>query len=58
MFENGDRVTNKLSGVKGSIIKVYKPTACEYQIMVKTDDGIQYHAPPVDWIRIKERGVK
>lgn len=58
MFEIGDRVINKWSGVKGNIIKVYKPTACEYQIMVKTDDGIQYRAPLVDRIRIKERGVK
>ena len=58
MFEVGDRVINKWNGVKGNIIKVYKPTACEYQIMVKTDDGRQYHAPLVDWIRIKERGVK
>ena len=29
MFEIGDRVINKWSGVKGNIIKIYKPTACE-----------------------------
>lgn len=39
MFEIRDRVINKWNGIKGTIIKVYKPTACEYQIMVKTDDG-------------------
>lgn len=58
MFEIRDRVINKWNGIKGTIIKVYKPTACEYQIMVKTDDGREYHAPLVDWIRIKEMGLK
>lgn len=58
MFEIGDRVINKWNGIKGIIIKVYKPTSCEYQIMVKTDDGREYHASLVDWIGIKERGVK
>ena len=54
MFEIGDRVINKWSGVKGNIIKIYKPTACEEQTMVITDDGRKYHAPTREWKLVQE----
>ena len=54
MFEIGDRVINKWSGVKGNIIKIYKPTACEEQTMVITDDGRKYHAPTKEWRLLQE----
>ena len=37
------------SGVIGRIIKIYTPTACEEQIMVKTRGGRKYHAPAIMW---------
>lgn len=54
MFEIGDRVINKWSGVKGNIIKIYKPTACEEQTMVITNDGRKYHAPTREWKLLQE----
>lgn len=57
-FNIGDRIICIESGVVGKCIKFYVPTACEEQTMVITNDGRKYHAPLVDWIRIKERGVK
>lgn len=54
MFEIGDRVINKWSGVKGNIIKIYKPTACEEQTMVITNDGRKYHAPTREWRLLQE----
>jgi len=44
-----DWVICSISGVIGQIIKFYKPTACEEQIMVKTRDERQYHAPKSTW---------
>lgn len=38
------------SGVIGEVIKFYKPTACEEQTLVRTDDGRQYHAPTKEWV--------
>lgn len=45
----GSRVICTESGVVGTIIKFYKPTASEEQIMVWTDDGREYHAPARTW---------
>lgn len=45
----GDYVICKSSGVIGHIINIYIPTACEKQVMVKTNDGRKYHAPYSDW---------
>lgn len=44
----GDRVICS-TGVKGTVIKIYRPTASEEQIMVRTDDGRMYHAPYHMW---------
>lgn len=54
MFKIGDRVINKWSCVKGNVIKIYKPTACEEQTMVITDDGRKYHAPTREWRLLQE----
>lgn len=48
-FYIGERVICSESGVIGDIIKFYKPTASEEQIMVRTLDGRQYHAPTKTW---------
>lgn len=48
-FFIGERVFCSESGVIGDIIKFYKPTASEEQIMVKTLDGREYHAPVSMW---------
>ena len=45
----GDRVMCMVSGVRGVIIKIYTPTACAMQIMVRTYDGRLYHAPYSMW---------
>ena len=41
----GDKVVCIESDVKGIVVKLYYPTACEEQTMIKTDDGRLYHAP-------------
>lgn len=46
----GDRVVCN-TGVRGIVIKKYRPTASEIQLMVKTDDGREYHAP-ISWWRL------
>lgn len=38
------------SGVVGRVLRFYKPTACEEQTMVMTEDGREYHAPTSTWI--------
>lgn len=48
-FHIGERVICSESGVIGDIIKFYKPTASENQIMVRTLDGQKYHAPKRTW---------
>jgi len=48
-FYIGERVICSESGVVGDIIKFYKPTASEEQIMVRTLDGLEYHAPARTW---------
>ncbi len=49
IFYIGERVICSESGVIGDIIKFYRPTASEEQIMVKTLDGRKYHAPARTW---------
>lgn len=41
----GDKVICCESGVVGTVVKKYFPTACEEQTMIKTADGRLYHAP-------------
>ena len=41
----GDKVICCESGVAGTVVKKYFPTACEEQTMIKTADGRLYHAP-------------
>lgn len=48
-FFIGERVICSVNGVVGDIIKFYTPTACEKQIMVRTLDGRNYHAPISMW---------
>lgn len=48
-FYIGERVICSESGIVGDIIKFYKPTASEEQIMVRTLDGRKYHAPARTW---------
>lgn len=45
----GDYVICEESGVKGTVVRRYVPTACEEQIMVETNDGREYHAPARMW---------
>ena len=53
-FEVGDRVICSESGVIGKVLRFYKPTACDEQTLVQTDDGRQYHAPTNTWSRTNE----
>ena len=48
-LQRGDWVICTESNVVGRITKFYKPTACEEQIMVITQDGRKYHAPARTW---------
>lgn len=48
-FYIGERVICSENGVVGDIVKFYKPTASEEQIMVRTLDGRKYHAPVRTW---------
>ena len=49
VFSIGERVICSESGVIGDIVKFYRPTASEEQIMVRTLDGRKYHAPARTW---------
>ena len=53
--EKGNRVICVRSGVVGTVVKKYCPTACAEQTMVRTDDGRLYHAPSVEWRVMYER---
>ena len=48
----GDKVIHIPTGVIGTVIKFYTPTASCEQTMVHTDDGRDYHAPTSEWARI------
>lgn len=45
----GQRVICTESGIIGDIVKIYKPTGAEEQIMVNVADGRKYHAPARTW---------
>lgn len=47
----GDRVFCLASGVRGTIVKIYTPTASAQQIMVRTVAGRLYHAPYSTWVK-------
>lgn len=51
----GDRIICRTTGVTGTCVKFYRPTASEEQIMIRTDDGRLYHAPKHLWIKHPER---
>lgn len=49
-FNIGDIVWCIETGVRGEIIKLYRPTGAEEQVMIETDDNRgQYHAPKSLW---------
>ncbi len=48
----GDTVICISTGVIGSITKIYTPTASCEQIMVRTMDGRDYHAPSYMWAKL------
>lgn len=50
----GDEVICNLTGIVGTIVKFYTPTACEEQTMVRTKEGLLYHAPRRTWVKVKE----
>lgn len=51
-FELGDTIICESTNVVGKTIRFYKPTACEEQVMVRTEDGRKYHAPTRMWRKI------
>lgn len=53
-FNIGDRIICTATGVIGTCIKFYVPTACEEQTMVLTDDCRKYHAPTRLWVLVSE----
>lgn len=53
-FNIGDRIICTTTGVIGTCIKFYVPTACEEQTMVITDDCRKYHAPTRLWVLVSE----
>lgn len=53
-YDMSDRVIQIEDGVVGKAIKIYKPTARNYQTMILCDDGRKYHAPSDTFIKIEE----
>ena len=51
----GDTVVCIITGVQGTIVKIYTPTASEEQIMIRTIDGRLYHAPYRMWAKFGGR---
>ncbi len=54
-FSVGDMVMCKSSGVIGTVLRFYMPTACAEQTMVRTMDGREYHAPTSEWVKDQAR---
>lgn len=52
-MKNGDIVANKKNGIVGTVIKTYKPTGAEYQVLIKTLDGREYHALMSTWVKLR-----
>jgi hypothetical protein len=57
LFDIGDRVICKESGVVGEVIKFYTPTASEEQTMVRTDSWREYHAPTRTWVKESKTNI-
>jgi len=45
----GQKVICRESGVIGTVLRFYNPTACEEQTLVLTKDCGEYHAPTRTW---------
>lgn len=52
-MKNGDIVANKKNGIVGTVIKTYKPTGAEYQVLIKTLGGRECHAPMSTWVKLR-----
>ena len=57
-FDIGDRIVCTSSGVVGICTKIYVPTACGEQAMVRTDDGRMYHAPSLEWRKVGDTSIE
>ena len=53
-FQIGDRVVCIPSGVRGRVVKQYYPTASAQQTMIRTENGLLYHAPTHDFRKEEE----
>ena len=53
-FQIGDRVVCIPSGVRGRVVKQYYPTASAQQTMIRTENGLLYHAPTYDFRKEEE----
>lgn len=56
-FDIGDRIICTESGVVGICTKIYIPTACGEQAMVRTDDGRMHHAPSLTWKKVEDVSI-
>lgn len=52
-FSVGDKVICNVSGVSGTVEKIYVPTASEEQTMIRCSDGRLYHAPSSTFVKVK-----
>lgn len=53
-FQIGDEVVCIPTGVRGRVVKQYYPTASAQQTMIRTENGLLYHAPTYDFRKEKE----
>lgn len=53
-FHVGDKVVCIPTGVRGIVVKQYYPTASAQQTMIRTENGLLYHAPTYDFRKEKE----
>lgn len=53
-FQIGDKVVCIPTGVRGTVVKQYYPTASAQQTMIRTENGLLYHAPTYDFRKEKE----
>ena len=50
----GDKVVCIPTGVRGTVVKQYYPTASAQQTMIRTKNGLLYHAPTYYFRREEE----
>ena len=50
----GDKVVCIPTGVRGRVVKQYYPTASAQQTMIRTENGLLYHAPTYDFRKEEE----